>query len=269
MGEYATRICDKQEVKIGTCNEMWNIRLDQIAEVEYKYQTDDMLWRIPMPDEDGTKPGDYPVGLIQGNIVPWQLSLDLDNIEKYPLIESSGMFQIWDMRMGLTVNVKCYHGLKLPESTASAQFFWNGKSDVLHLAFLNNSFNELLICVQCRMCRKVWSYSWNEIGHLIKSVWMRLRLFHQCNEYWFRLHPEAAGRPFSYRKDRPSCFYHRLSENRFVRITSDGPDDYSLEYNDTVEKRGIWVQVRNYLITRHLRGFEGRDMAERYTEEKE
>lgn len=268
MGEYAKRISDKEEVKIGTCNEMWNIRYDQLSEVEYGYQTSDLLWRIPMPDEDGTKPGEYPFGVVHDNYVPWQLSIDLSEIDKDEFTANSGMFQMWDKRMGLTVNVKCYHGLKLPESTASAQFFWNGKADVLHLAFLNNAAEELLICVQCRMCKNLWTCGWNEIGHLIKSVWMRLRLFRQCNEYWFALHPEAVGKPFSYSKERPSCFYHKISESRSVRITSDGPDSYRLECNDMLEAEGTWEKVRDFLIVRHLRGFEGRDMMERYIEGK-
>lgn len=268
MGENAKRISDKKEVKIGTCVDMWNIRFDQLGEVEYEYRTDDLIWRIPMPDEDGTKPGDYQMGLVHDNYIPWQLKIDIDNLDKAPVVNTKGFFQMWDQRMGLVASVTCHHGLKLPKSSESAQFFWNGKTDVLHLAFLNNTSKELLIGVQCCMCRNRWVYGWNEIGHLIKSVWMRLRLFRQCNEYWFGLHPEETGRPFVYSDERPSCFIHQASENRTVHITSDGPDSYRLDCNGRTEKEGSWEQVRNEFIVRYMRGSEGRDMKERYIEGK-
>lgn len=268
MGENAKRISDRKVVKIGTCNDMWSIRFDQLGEVEYEYRTDDLMWRIPMPDEDGTKPGDYAYGLCHDNYIPWQLSIDIDKLDKTPVIANSGFFQMWEKRMGLTINVTCHHGLELPKSNESAQFFWNGKADVLHLAFLNNAPKELLIGVQCRMCKNRWVYSWNEIGDFIKSVWMRLRLFRQCNEYWFRLHPEEAGKPFVYSDERPSCFTHQFSMNRTVHVTSDGPDSYRLDCNGRTEVEGPWEKVRNEFIVRFMRGFEGRDMTERYIEGK-
>lgn len=163
---------DSEQVKIGTCNEMWNCRLDQLKEVEYGYKTDDLLWRIPWPEEDGTEPGDYHYPIVRTDYVPWQLRIDAGGIEKYPLIKESGSYQLWDRKSGLTVSIKCLHGLALPERTDSAQFYWNGKADVLHLAYLNNTPEELLICVQCRCCKKLWGFSWNEIGHLISSKWM-------------------------------------------------------------------------------------------------
>ena len=43
MGENAKRISDRKVVKIGTCNDMWCIRFDQLDEVEYEYRTDDLM----------------------------------------------------------------------------------------------------------------------------------------------------------------------------------------------------------------------------------
>ena len=77
MGEYAHRKKDGKEVKIGTCSRMYYCRYDQTGEINYPYMTDNLIWRIPNPDEDGTMPGDYQCSLLRDNtVVPYHLQLD-------------------------------------------------------------------------------------------------------------------------------------------------------------------------------------------------
>ena len=66
MGEYIT--IDKQEVKIGTCENMYYARLDQLEEVqalgladvaEYLNPEYGYRYRFPFPEEDGLEIGEY------------------------------------------------------------------------------------------------------------------------------------------------------------------------------------------------------------------
>ena len=63
MGEYATRKIDNIEVKIGTCENIFNCRYEQRGEIVYPYMCDNLFWRIPTPDEDGIRPGDFNLSL--------------------------------------------------------------------------------------------------------------------------------------------------------------------------------------------------------------
>ena len=67
MGEYARRKSDGQEIKIGTCEDMYYLRADQrhlVAALpgNVNPNSNDALsirFRFPWPDEDGTLPGEY------------------------------------------------------------------------------------------------------------------------------------------------------------------------------------------------------------------
>lgn len=87
MGEYATRRSDGQEIKIGTCENMYYLRYDQrglIQPLEGNVDPHDpeiaceLRFRFPWPDEDRIPPGDgkfhdngYHRGIhIPGAVVP-------------------------------------------------------------------------------------------------------------------------------------------------------------------------------------------------------
>lgn len=67
MGEYLHRGADGERVKIGTCEDLYCLRYDQLGEV-YARSGDDShprehldayRFRFPFPDEDGVAPGDF------------------------------------------------------------------------------------------------------------------------------------------------------------------------------------------------------------------
>lgn len=67
MGEYAIRSSDQQEIKIGTCEDMYYLRAEQRQQVRPLQGnvnpnfTDaySLRFRFPWPDEDGTQPGEF------------------------------------------------------------------------------------------------------------------------------------------------------------------------------------------------------------------
>ena len=67
MGEYCTRLADKQSVKMGTCADMYYLRFEDMADVEPEEgSTFGTRFRLPWPDEDHHLPGDYCDGQAQG-----------------------------------------------------------------------------------------------------------------------------------------------------------------------------------------------------------
>lgn len=193
MGEYARRKIDGQEVKIGTCNRMYYCRYDQKNEIDYPYNSDNLIWRIPNPDEDGTLPGDYNYSLLRDDvIVPWKLKLDSSKLkrEDVAILKETGTIQLSDKRMGLLVNIRCPHGLPLKqEANAQCSLGYNGHQNTLHLCGLKNTQRELTVVFSCASCGSIWSASFNELEPLIESIWMKLRLLRQVSEYHY-LHNE-------------------------------------------------------------------------------
>lgn len=67
MGEYAKRLSDGQDVKIGTCESMYYLRYDQRQKVGAQRGNVDpnsldalnIRFRFPFPDEDQVEPGEF------------------------------------------------------------------------------------------------------------------------------------------------------------------------------------------------------------------
>mgnify|MGYP000894662136 CR=1 FL=1 len=100
MGEYAKRKIDGVDVKIGTCEDMFNCRYDQIIEVIYPYMSDNLYWRIPTPDEDGIQPGDFNQSLLLRDIyTPWKLKIDASKFseEDKSDMKQSGTIQLKEL----------------------------------------------------------------------------------------------------------------------------------------------------------------------------
>ena len=197
MSEYAKRKIDNTEFKIGTCEEMFNCRYEQRNEVVYPYMSDNLYWRIPTPDEDGTLPGDYNCSLLrEDGYIPWKLRIDTSKFSNDDIadMQQTGTIKLKEPRMGLLVNIRCPHGLQMDQFKINKEgtvisMGYNGHKDTLYLKGLKNEPSELKVLVECSACRHMWSFSFNEIEPLIESIWMRLRLLRQISEYHY-LHNE-------------------------------------------------------------------------------
>ena len=139
MGEYAKRKIDGVEVKIGTCNSMYYLRYEQRNEVEYEFGKERFHWRIPTPNEDNIKAGDFKYELLdEGKFIPYKLRL-ISNIPSKTIEEIKqykGTMHLRDEPSGLQISIPCYHGLALPHNTDDIHYHWNGKSDCIYLSFL-------------------------------------------------------------------------------------------------------------------------------------
>ena len=245
MGEYATRKSDGQKVKIGTCEALYYLRWSQRKTVDYDFGNYCWFWRIPLPSEDDIKPGDFDYGrlLREGKYIPYALSLkplSEEIIGELTEEKNTGLTQVVNDKLGMVINMPCYHGLKLPENVNGFKFFWNGKMEALHLCFLANHEKELTVGVKCNACGKMWSYSFKDIAPYIKSLWMKLRLLHQCAEYWGE------------HNDEP-CPYSVIDKNgigdpmEIYNLTGQ-PNDWCVGVNDQIVASGSWEKCRNTFI---------------------
>lgn len=191
MSEYATRKIDNKEFKIGTCEDMFKCRYDQLGEITYPYMSDNLCWRIPTPDEDGTLPGDYNYSLLQEDgYIPWKLRIDTSKFSNDDIagMKQQGFFQLREPKMGLLINIRCPHGFPMEQFKQNKEgdiisMGYNGHQDTLYLKGLKNEPTELKVLVECSACESMWSLSFNEIEPAIESIWMRLRLLRQISEY--------------------------------------------------------------------------------------
>lgn len=204
MGEYARRKRDGAQIKIGTCESMYYARYEQLGDFSYSYSTDNLLWRIPTPDEDGIEVGDFNYELIPNNgIIPNMLAIDTTKISKEDCedMQKVGTMQLTNEDMGLLVNVRCPHGLPLKDKDDNwgvqrkdddflVSYGHNGLKNPLYLAFLKNTSNELRVGIRCRCCGSMWALSFKDVEPMVKSLWMKLRLLHQCSDYWYQHNAE-------------------------------------------------------------------------------
>jgi hypothetical protein len=150
MGEYATY--NEQEIKIGTCENMYYLRYSDIGKIRSRDGNVDvndpktvnqLRFRLPFPDEDHIKPGDYE---------PFRGALLCGYSDK-KTIESPGTVQ-FHSKTGMLVNITCYHGEKLPENTKESRFFWNGKGPAYELTFLKFIDGECFGVYSCIDCNQ-------------------------------------------------------------------------------------------------------------------
>jgi hypothetical protein len=172
MGEYAKRISDGNEIKMGTCEEMLYLRFEdrgKISALPGSVNVNDphlagqLLYRLPYPDEDGILPGDYkdPFRALR------LYDKDGNEFKDESLTARPGTVQLRHEKSGLLLNVPCYHGMKLPEVAAPMKAFWNGKGWSFELAFLRAVLEDnrlrLYPVIQCRHCRLAWRSAWSDV----------------------------------------------------------------------------------------------------------
>lgn len=185
MGEYAK--FNGQEVKIGTCETMYYLRYEDRTRVQAiphsldPVKCQNLFWRLPFPDEDGTAPGhyqDYKRGLRLFKMVPDHMGREYaEDFADPETVSDPGIIQLRHNDSGLLLNVPCYHGAQLPEVREPMRAFWNGKGHSFELAHVKNTADRgLLPVVRCRHCGHMWRYEWAEILPFIHCEVMRRRL---------------------------------------------------------------------------------------------
>lgn len=242
MGEYAKRLSDGVEIKIGTCNNMYYCRYDQIDQIDYDYPTDNLNWRIPALEEDDVKVGEFEYGGLYknhdfGSGVKSRYLLTSVMLRDFPkdselagIADDVGNVQAEIKPLGMYLNVPCHHGLKLPENTGGIRPFFNGKRNPLHLCFLKNTKTELLIGIRCIACNNMWTCSFNEIEPYIFDEDMKLRLLKQCSDYYFEHNSECPEYKATEKNER----------NHAVSILLIGENYWRVLYNDKIAMEGSW-----------------------------
>ena len=179
MGEYGIRKSDGESIKIGTCNNMYYLRLEDKNKVTPEQGSHfGEIWRLPLPKEDGILPGSYDSHIA---------SYDLIDFNAESIQESdTGIIQL-SHESGLLINVTCYHGLRLPEESKDFKSFWNGKRRYFTLAGIikDHSSDSVSFLVKCKYCRSAWECSLEEIeegivddnGEYGKELLKRLRKY--------------------------------------------------------------------------------------------
>lgn len=172
MGEYATRKSDGEEIKIGTCENMYYIRWEDKSKVTpNKNNSFGLRWRLPFPDEDHLQPGDYKEYNRSYRLYDHSGN-DFDGGSEE---REAGNIQL-SHECGLLLNVPCHHGKELPDVGEKVKVFWNGKSWFFELASIREDNGKLYPVVCCKHCREQWRYSWDEILPFVQDQELNARL---------------------------------------------------------------------------------------------
>jgi len=156
MGEYATRISDGQNIKIGTCEQMYYLRADQVHLVRGQRGSVDpqdlkhagsIRFRFPFPQEDGNAPGDfedYDYGLgLSGVEVP-------DDIEHHNLQFTRNYPQSGGMLLGIPCP-------RSKDGKASKpRVHYNGYSGSVHIHSQRLVDGKLMLVLRCGDCHALW-----------------------------------------------------------------------------------------------------------------
>ena len=170
MGEYAKRKSDGQKVKIGTCEAMYYLRYEDRDKIEPTITALNLYWRLPFPDEDNVKIGEY---LIHDRGV---VLCKADKLFSCPeFAQNPGTIQLRH-RLGILLNVACYHGVKLPAETNEVKAFWNGKAPFLYLTSLKNTAKGIRAVVSCKGCGGAWSFEISEVVDFIQDKELQARI---------------------------------------------------------------------------------------------
>ncbi len=169
MGEYATRKSDGQEIKIGTCADMYYLRYsdrDKVSALSGNLDPNDestiteLRWRLPFPDEDNIRPG--------GDYKEYNRGATLYDFTDPETAKDPGILQLHS-KTGVLVNITCYHGERLPENTKDVKFFWNGKSPSYYLTALKFRDGVVFGVYSCTECGHAFRAPLKElIPHLTK-----------------------------------------------------------------------------------------------------
>jgi len=198
MGEYAKLKTTGEEVKIGTCENMYYLRLEDRYKVIYDCSFTGCRFRLPFPDEDKIEIGNYQdfnrgIDLIYHYDEETESYSYFDDIYKEHYQEHKGLIQLKHENSGLLINAACYHGYKLPDNNDSKDLkaFFNGKSSSnfelsqvkIHLNE-ETKVKELIPIVRCKHCNIPFKADWSSVLlHIRQHTKEDKILYERLSEY--------------------------------------------------------------------------------------
>ena len=198
MGEYAKLKTTGESVKIGTCENMYYLRFEDRYKVIYDYSFTGYRFRLPFPDEDKIKIGNYQdfdrgIDLIYHYDEETESYSYFDDIYKEHYQEHKGLIQLKHENSGLLINAACYHGYKLPDNNNSKELkaFFNGKSSSnfelsqvkIHLNE-ETKVKELIPIVRCKHCKTPFKADWSSVLlHIRQHTKEDKILYERLSEY--------------------------------------------------------------------------------------
>lgn len=148
MGEYATRLSDKQNIKIGTCEDMLYLRADQVHLIEGQRGSFDprdpkiakaLRFRFPFPNEDDVPPGAFDDPF---------LGMSLQEVEVPEGVEHTQVQ--FSNRRGLLVNLPCPESKECKES--GLRVHYNGYSGKVRIVQQRLWGGHLALVCECGSC---------------------------------------------------------------------------------------------------------------------
>lgn len=200
MGEYAKRLSDGEDIKIGTCEEMYYLRFEdrfKVAHipgnVDIARHPEDCRFRLPFADEDKLEPGEYegrrsqrlykPIvcdwcdGTGKNKTFPEDCRrcygsgiYDHEDFAPASLEDKPGRFQMTH-KSGLIFSIPCHHGMKLPDLGPNIKPAWNGKGWSTELSSIRivkqDGYLRTYPVVRCRHCEEAWRFEWPDVWDYI------------------------------------------------------------------------------------------------------
>ncbi len=150
MGEYATY--KEQEIKIGTCEDLYYLRFDQRDRIrDYDFTPDVFRYRFPFPDEDGIEPGAFSDHDRGERIPGWTIPADWIGHYSVQFIAQAG----YVASLPCPESVGGPPGLD-PVDVGGVKVHrngWHGHAVVKQQRLLNG---QLLTVVGCNACGAAW-----------------------------------------------------------------------------------------------------------------
>lgn len=181
MGEYAKYPKNSDnEIKIGTCSSMYYLRYEQRRRVKPiggnvnpAAQVEQLTFRLPVPSEDHTKPGQFEYNGFYGvDATNYRIVIDdnklLTEINAFGL-QKPGIVQIQHRDAGFLCNFPCYHGQ--PQALPKGLRYNGFNSHTLALFGFGIRDNEPCILIGCYLCGK--AICWLTLAEIEKAHFVR------------------------------------------------------------------------------------------------
>lgn len=170
MGEYVLRKRDDEEIKVGTCNEMYYMTLPQLFDVKGAVgNVEELIFRVPIKEEKGILVGDFKSSKV--NLKLTRIIKDWKEKDIKLFKENQGYVSVQvplrnsDYGSGLRVGLKCSHGFNEEERNedGSLRTFYNGKENhVFSMTGVCIRNKEIYFAIECAICGKTFRLDYEE-----------------------------------------------------------------------------------------------------------